>query len=175
LRARGVLGLVWVLASCSGMEERFKPLAVGEPVPVYAVRTLAGDSARVGPSEPLTLINIWATWCVPCQQEFPDLERIHREYGPRGLRILAVSVDAEGDDAKVKDFVREYGATFTIGHDDRGTIRQLYQSIGVPESYLVAANGRLIWRGIGAFPAGAAPLRAVLDSVMAATSAATRS
>ena len=154
--------------ACSGMEERFKPMAVGDAVPAYSTRTLAGDTARVGTEapQPLTLLNVWATWCVPCQKEFPDLERIHRDYGPRGLRVLAVSVDADGDDRKIRDFIGRYSATFSIGHDPEGTIRDSYQSLGIPESYLISPDGKLLFRNPGAFPEGAANVRAAIEAAL---------
>lgn len=157
-----------VSVSCGKMEERFKPLSVGDPVPAYATRTLAGDTARVGDSQPqpLTLLNVWATWCVPCQKEFPDLERIHRDYGARGLRVLAVSVDADGDDTKIRDFIGRYSATFSIGHDPEGTIRDRYQSLGIPESYLISPDGKLLFRNPGAFPEGAATVRAAIEAAL---------
>lgn len=157
-----------LLASCSQMEERFKPLGIGDEVPAYATRTLAGDTARVGPGnmQPLTLLNVWATWCVPCQKEFPDLERIHRDYGSRGLRVLAVSVDADADDTKIRDFIGRYGATFSIGHDPEGTIRGRYQSLGIPESYLISPEGKLLFRNPGAFPEGAANVRAAIEAAL---------
>lgn len=150
------------------MEERFRPIAVGDPVPAYAARTLEGDTLRVGTSEPqpLTLLNVWATWCVPCQKEFPDLEKIHDEYGSRGLRVLAVSVDAAGDDEKIREFAKVYGATFSIAHDPGGEIRGVYQSLGIPESYLISPDGRLLYRHPGAFPEGAAAMREAIEQAL---------
>lgn len=158
-----------VLFSCSQMEQRFKPLGVGDPVPAYAVRTLAGDTARVGPgmTQPLTLLNVWATWCVPCQKEFPDLERIHSDYQARGLRVLAVSVDAGSDDKKIREFIKFYKATFVIGHDEQGDIRTRYQSLGIPESYLISPDGKLLFRNPGAFPEGALKVRAAIEAALA--------
>ncbi|MEO5579911.1 MAG: TlpA disulfide reductase family protein [Gemmatimonadaceae bacterium] len=151
------------------MEERFKPIAVGDAVPAYSVRTLAGDTARVGTGtpQPLTLLNVWATWCVPCLKEFPDLERIHRDYGPRGLRVLAVSVDAGSDDAKIREFISVHKSTFLIGHDPDGKIRDGYQSLGIPESYLISPDGKLLFRNPGAFPEGAANVRAAIEAALA--------
>ena len=77
-------------------EEAFRPIAVGQEVPQLTVRTLEGDTARVAPGEPVTLLHVWATWCGPCEKEFPEIEALQKEFGPRGLRILAISVD-EGD------------------------------------------------------------------------------
>jgi thiol-disulfide isomerase/thioredoxin len=104
---------------------------------------------RIQPGEPLTLLNIWATWCIPCRQEFPALEALQRRYAPRGLRVLAVSVDGGGD-AAVRSFVAEEGATFTIGRDESGEIQRLFQTVGVPETFLIGTDGRLVWRKIGA-------------------------
>ena len=83
------------------------------------MRTLAGDSARIAPGEPVTLLHVWATWCGPCEKEFPEIEALQKEFGPRGLRIVAVSVD-EGDDGPVVNFVKRKGATFEIGRDPAG-------------------------------------------------------
>jgi hypothetical protein len=68
----------------------------------------------------------------------------------------------------VRDFVREHGATFLVARDPADNVRHLYQSIGVPESYLVGADGRLLWRQIGAFPAGAAAAREAIEQALAA-------
>jgi len=150
-------------AACGGAKDRFRPLMAGDPAPRYAARTLAGDSARVGGSgEPLTLLNVWATWCAPCRAEFPELEQLHQEYAARGLRVLAVSIDDGGDDA-VQRFVRDQDAHFTIGRDPRGEVQRDFQTIGVPESFLIARDGKLVWRHFGALPGGAAELRRVID------------
>lgn len=155
-------------------EEAFRPIAVGQPVPEFTVRTLQGDSARIAAGEPVTLLHVWATWCGPCQKEFPEIEAIQREFGPRGLRIVAVSVD-EGEDDPVRAFAQEKGATFEIGRDPEGSVRRLYQSMGVPESYLISADGHLLARQFGAIPEGAAAMRAAIESALGPTVQANRS
>ena len=155
-------------SACGGMAEKFKPLATGDPVPVYSTRLIDGDSASVGPGEtaPLTLLNVWATWCVPCQKEFPDLQKIHVDYGGRGLRVLAVSVDVPGSEERIREFAKAYSATFSIGHDPDGRIRDLYQGLGIPESYLISPDGRLLFRNPGAFPEGAANIRSAIEAAL---------
>ena len=166
---RSLLFVVGAVAGCTQMQERFKPLAVGDPVPAYAVAVIDGDTAKVGPGleQPLTLINVWATWCVPCQREFPDLEKIHKDYGPRGLRVLAVSVDADDDVERIREFAKTYSATFPIAHDRSGKVQDLFQAIGVPESYLISRDGRLLYRNPGSFPEGAVAIRAVIEAALA--------
>jgi cytochrome c biogenesis protein CcmG/thiol:disulfide interchange protein DsbE len=158
----------------AGQDEAFRPIAVGQLVPELTVRTLEGDSARIAAGEPVTLLHVWATWCGPCQKEFPEIEAIQREFGPRGLRIVAVSVD-EGDDDPVRAFAQEKGATFEIGRDPDGSIRRLYQGIGVPESYLISADGRLLVRQFGAIPEGAAAMRAEIEKALESSSQTSRS
>lgn len=179
-RGRALLAVVFAISAVTGCkpnadrEEAFRPIAVGEPVPEFTVRTLKGDSARIAAGEPITLLHVWATWCAPCQKEFPEIEAIQQEFGPRGLRIVAVSVD-EGDDDPVTAFARGKGATFTIGRDAEGVVRRLYQSIGVPESYLISADGRLLVRQFGALPDGAAAMRAAIEKALASPAPASRS
>ena len=158
----------------AGREEAFRPIAVGQPVPELTVRTLQGDSVRVAAGEGVTLLHVWATWCGPCQKEFPEIETLQREFGPRGLRIVAVSVD-EGEDDPVRAFVQQKGATFEIGRDPDGSVRQLYQSMGVPESYLISADGHLLARQFGAIPEGAAAMRAAIESALGPVVQASRS
>jgi cytochrome c biogenesis protein CcmG/thiol:disulfide interchange protein DsbE len=146
-------------------EEKFRPIAVGEPVPEFTVRTLQGDSARIASGEPVTLLHVWATWCGPCEKEFPEIEALQKEFGPRGLRIIAISVD-EGDDDPVRNFVNTKGATFEIGRDPAGAVRRLYQGIGVPESYLISSDGRLLVRQFGAIPQGAEAMRAAIEKAL---------
>src|SRR5512147_3271193 len=96
-----MMGLAAALAGCTpNANDRrppARPMAIGELVPELAIRTTEGDSIRIAAGEPMTLVHVWATWCGPCRQEFPELEAIQREFGPGGLRIVAVSVD-DGDD-----------------------------------------------------------------------------
>lgn len=170
-RGLQVVAIAAMALACAGeagetRASRFQPLAVGEPAPLYATALLGGDSARVGPGEPLTLLNVWATWCIPCEKELPDLEALHAEYGPRGLRILGVSVDA-GAPASVVSYVEERSLSFLIGHDPDERVRMAYQTIGVPESFLIGPDGRLLWRHIGPLPAGGgSALRAAIDSTL---------
>ena len=167
-RALAGAALLLLAAGCGGegVAERFQPLAVGRPAPRYAARTLGGDSARVAPGQPVTLVNVWATWCGPCKKEFPELQRLYETYGDRGLRILAVSVDRGGDDA-VTEFVASQGATFTIARDPEGRVQDIFQTIGVPETYLVGADGTLLWRRVGELHPNDTSLSAALERALA--------
>ena len=105
--------------------------------------TLANYRGRV------VLLNIWATWCLPCRIEMPAMERLWRDLAGTDFRIVAVSVD-EGDSSEVNAFVRELGLTFDILHDRSGTIQRSYQTTGVPESFVIDRHGVIVKKVIGA-------------------------
>jgi peroxiredoxin len=96
----------------------------------------------------VVLLNIWATWCVPCEKEMPSMERLHRIYADSGLRIVAVSVDEVGQDEVVREFARRHGLTFEILHDPRREVAHAYGVSGYPESFVIGRDGiirRKVW------------------------------
>lgn len=96
----------------------------------------------------VTLVNIWATWCLPCREEMPSMQQLYDSLGTRGFRIAAISID-EGSPEDVTAFAQKLGLTFDILHDRTGTVVQLYQTTGVPESFLLDRRGVLVKRVIG--------------------------
>lgn len=126
-------------------------VAVGMRAPDYRMADLtAGDSVslRAAAKDHVTLVNIWATWCGPCKEEMPAMQRLFSELQGQGFKILAVSIDQDEAD-KVSAFTREMGLTFDILHDKSGNIQQVYQTTGVPESFLLDRDGTIIKRVIG--------------------------
>lgn len=98
----------------------------------------------------VVLLNIWATWCGPCRIEMPSMERLEKRLGPKGLKIVAVSVDDPGMEQRMSAFAEELGLTFEILHDAPGRIRQTYQTTGVPETFIIGRDGLIRRRIIGA-------------------------
>ena len=145
----------------------FKPAAVGEVAPMFTVATIGGDSARVGGAtkQPVTLVNVWATWCGPCKAEFPELQSLHTAYAPRGLRLLAVSIDTEADSV-VSASAHAMGATFVIGRDPEDQVRGQFATVGIPESWLISSDGKLLWRHAGAISASDRQLRSEIEMAL---------
>jgi peroxiredoxin len=79
----------------------------------------------------------------------PSIERLHQELGPEGLRVLAVSIDEAGPGV-VREFQRELSLTFTILHDPTRAIERTYQTTGVPETFVINRDGRIVKKVIGA-------------------------
>lgn len=95
------------------------------------------------------LVNIWATWCEPCRVEMPAIERLHHLVRDTTFRIVSVSIDKE-DSSGVTAFARSYGLTFPILQNQSGDIQDIYQTTGVPESFVIDRNGIIVKKVIGA-------------------------
>ncbi len=124
-------------------------IAVGEPVPDRELPVLdgPGQGSIADYRGRWVLVNLWASWCIPCRQEAPVLDRFARRYRKRGVSVLGIDVQDNSDDALA--FVRDYHVAYpqlrSIG-DERSAA---FGSTGVPENFLVDPRGRLalIWRG----------------------------
>ncbi len=143
-----------------------KPLAIGDTVPALHAVTLTGDSAVIGgPNASLTLVNVWATWCTSCREEMADLEAIYKESAPKGLRVIAVSVDAGSEDL-VKRYVDHEKLTFPVVHDRDGKIQTKYQIMGIPATYLVGKDGHLLWQRTGGIHGATAEARTAIAAAL---------
>jgi len=132
------------------------PLKPGSAAPAFAATTLPDSGAAAAikgiadyRGRPV-LLNIWATWCNPCREEMPRIQRLHTELGPSGLAIVAVSIDNPGMAGAIRSFRDEMGLSFEILYDESGKIRDQYQTAGVPETFIIDRDGVIRRRMIGA-------------------------
>jgi peroxiredoxin len=95
----------------------------------------------------------------------PAMEQLYKELGPRGLRIIAVSID-DGNPRDVASFVQELGLTFDILHDKSGDIQRVYQTTGVPESLLLDKNGVIVKKVIGEHPWSSTSNRSLVANLL---------
>jgi cytochrome c biogenesis protein CcmG/thiol:disulfide interchange protein DsbE len=139
---------------------------IGSPLPQYSAKTLSGELVEVGGrGGPLTLVNVWATWCTSCREEMQDLAAIHRDYGARGLRVVAVSVDA-GSERLVRRVVDRDSLTFPVVHDQAGIIQKRYGVVGVPTSYLIGSDGLVLWQQVGGIHGNLPKVRVAVERAL---------
>ena len=155
-----VVGLLVLLIGVGWLvRDRFLPVEVGTAAPDFAATTMDGRPIRLSALRgEVVLLNIWATWCPPCREEMPSMQRLHEALAAEGLRVVAVSIDAapgaldlsgnRGGD--VEAFVREMGLTFEVWRDPEGGIQRTYRTTGVPESFVIGRDGTIIKKVIGA-------------------------
>ena len=168
-RVRAAVGtaLLAALVACdSTATGDFAPLQRGDQVPAYGAATLAGDSLALDAlSGRPVVLNIWATWCPPCREEMPALQALHDRYSEQGLAVIAVSLDASGADAAT--FAEELGLTMRMLHDPASRVTRAFRTTGVPETFLIGADGRIVRRWIGAFDPLADDVIASVESALA--------
>ncbi len=106
------------------------------------------------------MVNFWASWCIPCEDEAAALERAARRYGDR---VQFIGVNVQDTDANARAFLRRFGVTYPNGRDASGEIAVEYGMSGVPETYFVDRNGALVrkWQG----PLDDGRLRGFLDEL----------
>ncbi len=96
----------------------------------------------------VVLVNIWATWCPPCVDEMPSMEKLYRKFKGGNFEILAVSIDEPGLKA-VAPFMKKSNLTFPALIDSEGAIKTVYGITGIPESFIIDKRGILIKKIVG--------------------------
>ena len=129
---------------------RIQPVVSGYPAPDFAVADEDGEPVTLSSFDgKVVLLNVWATWCGPCRQEMPSMQRLYDHFSRDEFEIAAISIDAlpgrfdaagnpGGDPAA---FARELGLTFPVLLDPSGEIQRTYRTSGVPESFLIGPDG----------------------------------
>jgi cytochrome c biogenesis protein CcmG, thiol:disulfide interchange protein DsbE len=172
----GIVALLAVLlaAATHYLGDELFPVAVGSDAPPLSAVTLDGSrrTKTLGDYEgKVVLLNVWATWCEPCKVEMPSIEKLHREFGPRGLAVVAVSVDDAGMEDRIRDFARELGITFEILHDPTKRISASWQITGYPETFVIGREGTIRKKVIGAADWSSEANRALIRELLGSATA----
>lgn len=96
----------------------------------------------------VVILNIWATWCGPCHTETPDFVELYSEYRDRGLQILGVSIDTQGESV-VQPFLDEYNVNYPIVIDDGSIMEKYGPTMGIPTTYVIDKAGDLRYFAVG--------------------------
>lgn len=146
-----VIGATWTYASRVPLEQQPRNLppqpAVGHPAPNFTLTTLAGEHFVLEQQRgrPLVL-NFWATWCGPCQNELPALQAAAERYDGS---VQIIGVDQAESAATVQEFVDRMGLTFPIPMDVEQDVAQRYNVKGLPTTFFIDSAGiiRHLWMG----------------------------
>ncbi len=147
----GALALLVFAASCVAPAPAPKREGA-ERVPDVSLVAIDGSTLRFDdPPHRLLLVNFWATWCAPCREEIPDFNRLLAAYRDRGLRIVGISMDEEGEEV-VKPFVAEFEMTYPVAIGDDALAEAFGGLPGFPTTFLVDAEGTIVDKWFGAIP-----------------------
>ncbi len=126
------------------------PPKVGSVAPDFTLSTLSGGVVTLSKlrGHPV-LINFWASWCVACRAEAPELQKLYAEYGKRGLIVLGVNTTQQDTVADARAYVSEFKLTFDIPMDEKGNVARAYRVVGLPTSFFVDSLGVIRQATIG--------------------------
>ena len=126
-----------------------RQIQVGFPAPNFTFPDLNGHQVSLSDHRgKVVIINIWATWCPPCRQEMPSMQKLYERFKGENFEILAVSIDSTGREA-VAPFVQTMNLTFPVLLDSKEDIGTLYGLTGVPESFIIDKEGIVVQKIIG--------------------------
>jgi len=146
------------------------PVELGSKAPDFKAQTI--DSAPREKSladyrGQVLMLNVWATWCLPCRVEMPSIEALYKDYGAKGLKVVAVSIDDPGTEATIRAFVQQYGLTFEVLHDPQAKISETYDISGYPETFIVGKDGIIRRKLMSATNWNSPDARALIDRLLA--------
>lgn len=144
------VSLLLAAAPVSRAERLLDPVGDTPPVPALALPSL--DGAHVDIEElrgRVVLVNFWATWCPPCRKEMPSLQRLWHQLGGDDFEVLAVDVGESGE--QVRQFLDTLDVTlrFPILLDEDGAVTPRWPVVGLPTTYVVSRDGRLVYQALG--------------------------
>jgi thiol-disulfide isomerase/thioredoxin len=141
-------------------------LEKGAPAPQFDLQGLDGAVKLAKLQGKVVYVDFWASWCGPCRQSFPWMNEMQAKYGPRGLQIVGINVDAKSEDAKT--FLAATPAKFTIAFDPKGATPRQYGIKGMPSSVLIGPDGKVLLEHSGFREADRAELEAKIQSALGA-------
>jgi peroxiredoxin len=141
--------LVGALGAVAFLQHLQRRPGVGYAAPGFALPDVHGKMHSLAEYRgKVVFLNLWATWCPPCREEMPAMERLYRRLEGRDFVMLAVSQD-EGGAKVVGPFVQQMNLSFTVLLDPEASLSPRYGVTGYPETFVIDRDGRVIEHTIG--------------------------
>ncbi len=143
-------------AACSVSIDAASPSATAEPseiAPIFAVETMDGSfslSDHLANDGRPVFLNLWASWCFPCREEMPAIDRSSIQHPE--IAFIGVSVQDTREDAIA--FAEEIGVSYSLGFDDQDSVDDAYRPLGLPASYIISSEGIILERIFGKITEG---------------------
>jgi thiol-disulfide isomerase/thioredoxin len=118
------------------------------PINDFTLPLLDGKNVKLSSLKgKVVFLNFWATWCPPCRSEMPSMETLYQRYRGKGLEFLAVDVMERKE--QVASFMKNFGLSFPVALDSSGNISGMYGVRGIPTTFIIDRNGRIIVASVG--------------------------
>jgi len=137
----GLILLLFIIAiSCESPESPSTKPQISKPASDFALKDITGNEIKLSSLKgKAVMVNFWATWCHPCREEIPDLQKSYEENKDKGFIILRVNI--KENESKVSKFVKDFKITYPVLLDIDGSVSNEYQVFGVPMSFFIDKNG----------------------------------
>jgi len=143
------------------------PQAERSSAPGFVAERLDGGKSALNDFKgKVVLLNFWATWCMPCRKEMPSMQALWQKYSEKDLLVVAISID-EGAKSQVASFIKRLKLGFPILLDPEGKVSDLYKVSGLPASYLIDRDGKLISHIVGSEDWASAEAFSLMDTLLA--------
>ncbi|MDA1330483.1 MAG: TlpA disulfide reductase family protein [Chloroflexi bacterium] len=140
-----VSGAGWIAISSpdlSQFEQAQEAATVGFNAPDFTLNTMSGGTVTLSDLRgQAVLLNLWASWCLPCRAEMPAMQRVYERYRDQGFVVLAVNVTNQDQIGAARAFVEEMGVTYPIALDVDGEVSRLYNLQALPSSFFIDPQG----------------------------------
>jgi cytochrome c biogenesis protein CcmG/thiol:disulfide interchange protein DsbE len=161
----GLIALL-VLLALGLQRSRQGPITVGDKVPNFSLTTFEGQTIELDDlAGKVVVLNFWASWCKPCEQEAAELEEAWRSYEPQG-EVVFLGVDYVDTETEAKAYLEKFAITYPNGPDLGTRISQAFRIRGVPETYFIGKDGVLRYVQIGPF-SSLAQIKATIEPLLA--------
>ena len=168
-RTAALAALVVTLGACSRIQADAGPALVREldqPLPVLVGTSVAGKPfTTAAAAGKVVVLNVWATWCTPCEQEQPDLVTVAKRYAPRGVVFLGVN--ARDENGAARSWIDRYHVPYPSLSDPAGRTAAKLSYVGLPDTYVVDRSGTIRYAING--QTSVAQLSGILDDVLGAS------
>jgi peroxiredoxin len=152
------------------LRREFFPIELGSEAPDFTAVTVDSAPRLRSLSDyrgQVVMVNVWATWCLPCRVEMPSIEALHQAYAQKGFKVLAVSVDDPGHGETIRAFARQYKLSFEILHDPEKKIVEEYDILGYPETFIIGRDGVIRKKLLSATDWNSPEHRALVERLLA--------
>ena len=147
LKRKNVKVFLFSLILCISLTGNLYALEAGSKAPDFELPGAQGTVRLSSTSGSVVYVDFWASWCGPCQQSFPWMNAIQEKYRAKGVKIIGVNLDGKTEDAK--RFLAQNPAIFTVAFDSKGETPKLYGVKGMPTSFLIGRDGKIISQHLG--------------------------
>jgi cytochrome c biogenesis protein CcmG/thiol:disulfide interchange protein DsbE len=156
----------------AGVEPETAPLprsatvAAGKLAASFKLKDLKGDEISLASLRgKVVFLNVWATWCAPCREEMPSIESLYNDFKVnKDFVVLAVSQDTDG--SAVRPFIEQNHLQFTVLLDPRNEVGERYDVNGIPETFIIGRDGRIVAHHVGPYDWSNADIREALQELI---------